>query len=270
MSVDRSRHAPVTCKYNSSITKAHENRHFPVILDVAVATGLFDMPTVGFRGSDASENTKIWGELLSVYPETKTCEVQFEGLQYYRAKAAYAMANNGDPVILPGTIVTATVVATDATVNSRDYKGDGATASGGGAGDQLFLITDSGAASKFQVSDGNVAYADATVEVALGANGRFLGVITGAEDGSTSVVSDAAAKAYFDADPSRYDSALTYYFFDGTDLKTVTYTPEGDQVVPITSGSSVSAVDIVNAPQIEGGFSIDESGTTVNILKCRR
>ena len=277
MSVDRSRHAPITCKYDSTITKAHANRHFPVIIDVAVETGEFDMPTVGLRASTAGANARVWGELLSVFPETKTCEVQFEGLQYYRAAAAYARANNGDPIILPGTTVTSATVAIDTAINGRDYKGDGTVGTGQSAGDELFLVTVGGAASKFQVSDGNTAYADATVAEALGTNGRFLGVITGAEAGSTSVVSDAAAKAYFDADASRYDSDLTYYFFDGTDLKTVTYMADADQVKPIatvgdTSASDVSALiqAIVGAPHIEGGFTMTESGLRVNILKCRR
>jgi len=154
MSVDRSRHAPITCKYNSTITKAHANRHFPVILDVSVEAGQFDFPTVGIQGATAAENAKIHGELLGVYPETETCEVQFEGLQYYRAKEAYAMANNGDPIAMSDT---------------------------------------------------------------------------------------------------------------------------ADQVKPVatvgdTSGGDVSALidAIVHAPHIEGGFTIDESGTTINILKCRR
>lgn len=154
MSVDRSRHAPITCKYNSSITKAHGNRHFPVILDVAVETGQFDFPTVGIQGTTAAENAKVYGELLEVNTENKTCEVQIEGLQYYRSKAAYAMANNDDPIALSDT---------------------------------------------------------------------------------------------------------------------------ADQVKPVstvgdTSGSDVSALidAIVGAPRIEGGFTITESGSTINILKCRR
>ena len=154
MSLDRSRHAPITCKYNASITKAHENRHFPVRLDVAVAAGQYDFPTVGIQGATAAENAVVWGELLEVNTDNKTCSVQFEGILYLRAKEAYAMANNGDPVAM----------------------------------------------------------------------------------------SDAA-----------------------------------DQVKPIasvgdTSGSDVSALvnAIANAPVIEGGFTINDSGATVNILKCRK
>ena len=121
--------------------------------------------------------------------------------------------------------VSSTTVAADTVINSRQYKGDGGSVTGKGTGNQLFLITSAGAASKFQISDGNVDYADTTVADALGSTGKFLGTITGAEIGSTAVISDTTAKAYFDADPSRYDSGNTYYYYDGTDLKTVTYVP---------------------------------------------
>lgn len=153
MSVDRSRHAPITCKYNSSITKAHANRHFPVILDATAVQGRFDFPTVGIQGATAAENVVVYGELLGVNPENETCEVQFEGLMYLRAKAAYVIANKGLPVALSDTA------------------------------DQVKPVT---------VGD----------------------------------------------------------------------TSSGDMSALINA--------IINAPQVEGGFSIDESGTTINIYKCRK
>lgn len=144
--------------------------------------------------------------------------------------------------------ITTVAVATDTAINNRDYKGDGASAPSPAVGNQVFLITDSGAASKFQVSDGNTAYIDATVAEALGANGRFLGVIDGAEEGSTAVTTNTAAKTYFDADPSRYDSSLTYYFFNGTDLRTVTYTAA---VVADTASLTIVAEDADGDPITE-------------------
>ena len=125
MSLDRSRHAPITCKYNSAITKDHENRHFPVILDVTVATGKFDMPTVTIQGSTAGENAVVYGELLEVNTGNETCSVQPEGLMYLRAKAAYAMADNGKPVALSDTadqvkllVVTDTTSDVSALINA--------------------------------------------------------------------------------------------------------------------------------------------------------
>lgn len=120
--------------------------------------------------------------------------------------------------------ITAAVVAEGDSINSFSYTGAGATAPTPENEDELFLVTASGAASKFQTSTGTAAYADATVAAALGATGKFLGDITGAETSSDTVVSDETAKAYFDEDPSRYVATNTYYFFDGTNLKIVTYT----------------------------------------------
>ena len=127
--------------------------------------------------------------------------------------------------------ITSAVVAEGDTINSFGFTGHGATAPAPENTDEVFLVTASGAASKFQTSEGAAAYADATVAEALGATGKFLGDITGAETGSDTVVSDETAKAYFDADPSRFVSTNTYFLFDGTNLKTVTYT-----AVPTSGG----------------------------------
>ena len=122
--------------------------------------------------------------------------------------------------------VQGTAVATDATLNTRTYRGDGETAPAPESTNELFLVTANDAASKFQISTGSAAYADATVTQALGATGKFLGNITGAETGSAAVVSETTALAYFDANPTqRYIATNTYYFFDGTTLKTITWTP---------------------------------------------
>ena len=119
--------------------------------------------------------------------------------------------------------ITPAIVAEGDTINSLSYTGAGATAPAPENADEVFLVTASNEASKFQTSTGTAAYADATVGEALGATGKFLGDITGAETGSDSVVSDETAKAYFDADSSRYVATNTYYLFDGTNLKTVVY-----------------------------------------------
>ena len=151
MSKDRSRHAPITCKYNSTITEAHQNRFFAVTV-AAVATDEFDFPTVGIQSS-ASENAAVFGELLEVNTENDTCAVQVEGLMYLRAKDTYAAANQGE----------------------------------------------------------FVSFSDTANQVKVAA-------------------------------------------IDNTDVGTI----------------STTIKPLLNAPKIEGGFTIDESGTTVNILKCRK
>lgn len=141
-------------------------------------------------------------------------------------------------------------------INGFTYIGDGATAPAPQNIDEVFLVTASGAASKFQKSEGSAAYAEATVTEALGATGKFLGDITGAETDSDTVVSDETAKAYFDADPSRYVSTNTYYFYDGTDLKIVEYT-----AVPADGGKG----KIVNGGKLKIRNIHTQTVTTVNV-----
>ena len=135
------------------------------------------------------------------------------------------------------SVVTDALVAIDATINARAYKGAHTTAPAHATGNQVILLLDNnGAASSFQRSQGNTAYANMTVAQALGTTGKFLGSITGAESGSSGVNSLVAARAYFDADTSRYNTRNTYYYFDGSALKTLTYTPApdnfGDKITP--------------------------------------
>ena len=152
--------------------------------------------------------------------------------------------------------ITTAVVSVGDTVNAHTYTGAGATAPSPENVDEVFLVTVSGAASTFQISTGSAAYADATLAEALGATGKFLGDITDAETDSDSVVSDETAKAYFDADPSRYVSTHTYYFFDGTDLKTVVYTAS-----PANGGKG----KIVNGGTLKVRNPATRATTTVNV-----
>lgn len=123
------------------------------------------------------------------------------------------------------SVLSATVSSGD-TLNSQTYRGNGASAPSPNNNDEVFLVTSGRMASKFQTSTGRANYTDVTITEALGSSGKFLGAITGAEADSASVNSEAMAKAYFDEQPSRYKRANTYYYFDGTDLKTITYTSD--------------------------------------------
>ena len=153
-----------------------------------------------------------------------------------RLKETYLAEDQLDYRVKTTGSTVATTIAVDDTLNGRAYKGTGGTASGQDAGNQVFLITSGGVASKFQISTGNTAYVDATVSQALGATGKFLGNITGAESGSEGVNSQATARAYFDADPTRYNASNTYYFFHSGNLRSVTYTDDAIRRVHANKG----------------------------------
>jgi len=129
----------------------------------------------------------------------------------------------------PNSSASATVVVSGDTLNSRTYRGDHGTAPAPQARNEVVLITSGGNPSKFQTSTGAAAYADATVEEALGTNGKFLGSITGAEPDSSNVNSSATAKTYFDTVPSRYVEGNTYYFFHSGQLRILHYGSLTDQ-----------------------------------------
>ena len=157
---------------------------------------------------------------------------------------------------------TDTLIASGSTLNSRTYRGAVSTAPGTEAGNQVILLLDgNGDPDKFQRSTGSNAYQDATVAAALGATGKFLGSITGAESNSSGVSSLAAARAYFDADPSRFDASNTYYYFDGTALRSLTYTPSnfGNKIAPsATSGQEGWGVMGASGEgKVVGGETID-------------
>ena len=102
MSVDRSSHAPILCKYaGTNLVKADANKHTPLQLDADVVSEKNEVPQVEKSGSTA--DVVIFGELLDVFPETKTCTVQYEGLLVVEAKAKAAAVG--------GTLVTADVAA---------------------------------------------------------------------------------------------------------------------------------------------------------------
>ena len=92
--LDRTSDKPIVCRYDSSITKDHSGRHFPVFLATDGETGAYDHPKVSLQAS-ASEDARVWAELGSVDPDTKTCQVYRRGLMYFRSKAAYDDANDG-------------------------------------------------------------------------------------------------------------------------------------------------------------------------------
>ena len=133
-----------------------------------------------------------------------------------------------------------TLIASGSTLNSRTYRGAVSTAPGTEGGNQVILLLDNnGNPDTFQTSTGNAAYQNATIAAALGSTGKFLGSIAGAEADSGGVSSLATAKAYFDTDPSRFTTSNTYYYFDGTALRSVVYTPGnfGNKISPsATSG----------------------------------
>ena len=95
--LDRTSDKPIVCRYDSSITKDHADKHYPVKLDVVAETGAYDHPTVALQGT--ADGIRIWGELGSVDPDTGTCQVYTKGLMYLRAKAAYDKADNGKSVV---------------------------------------------------------------------------------------------------------------------------------------------------------------------------
>ena len=161
--LDRTSDKPVVCRYDSSITKEHANKHYPVLLDIGTETGSYDHPEVSLQAS-AADNTRVWAELGSVDPDTGTCQVYTKGLMYFRAAATYDKADNGKPVLYSGTK------------------------------DQVKVLS---------------------IPVA------------------TDFADLAAATAAF-------------------------------------NGLAAMLSNIVNAPILEGGFTIQEDGNTVNILKCRR
>ena len=84
------------------------------------------------------------------------------------------------------SVVSDALVAIDASINSRAYKGAVATAPARATGNQVILLLDNnGAPVSFQRSQGNTAYANMTVSQALGNRGKFLGSISGAESDSS-------------------------------------------------------------------------------------
>lgn len=109
------------------------------------------------------------------------------------------------------------------TINSLIYRGSGASTPGSTNSSEFFLVTSGGEVTEIQVSSGAASYAASNVLTVFGANGKFLGSIVGSEDGSSSVNSESTAEAYFTADPDRFDSNNDYYFYDGSDLRTIVF-----------------------------------------------
>ena len=130
---------------------------------------------------------------------------------------------------------TDVLIASGNTLNSRVYRGAVSVAPNAESGNQVILLLDSnGKPNTFQTSTGNAAYQNATVAAALGSTGKFLGNLTGAEADSDDVSSLATARAYFDSDPDRFTASNTYYYFDGTALRRLAYTPGnfGNKITP--------------------------------------
>ena len=100
--LDRTSDKPVVCRYDSSITPAHAGKHYPVFLDEGVDSGAYDHPVVSLQ-TNAAVNTRVWGELGSVDPDTETCQVYRKGLLYLRSEAAYDKANNGKMIVYSAT-----------------------------------------------------------------------------------------------------------------------------------------------------------------------
>lgn len=142
-----------------------------------------------------------------------------------RVITAYKASSATDALIGPGSVL-----------NARVYRGAVSAAPNPESGNQVILLLDSnGDPDAFQISIGNTAYQNASVAAALGTSGKFLGSLTGAESDSGGVSSLDTAKAYFDADAVvRFNASNRYYYFDGTALRRVIYTPGnfGNKISP--------------------------------------
>ena len=141
-----------------------------------------------------------------------------------RVTTAYKASSATDALIGPGSAL-----------NGRVYRGAVSVAPNAESGNQVILLLDSnGDPAVFQISTGNAAYQNASVAAALGSTGKFLGSLTGAEAGSDDVLSLATARAYFDANPDQFTASNAYYYFDGTALRRVVYTPGnfGNKISP--------------------------------------
>ena len=94
---DRGSDKPIVCRIDSSITREHANRHFPVALATDGETGKYSHPKVALQ-SAANDTGRIWGELGSVDEDTGLCQVYRTGLMYFRSNKNYTASLNGHVV----------------------------------------------------------------------------------------------------------------------------------------------------------------------------
>ena len=124
---DRSSAKPVICTHDSSITKAHANRAFAVMLDDS-ASGLNEGPVITLL---SGENAKVRGELIDVFDDG-TCTALFDGIMYFRTGATYAVANNGKAVVgtttpgIPGIANASNTQPGDPLIEGHFTKAEGA------------------------------------------------------------------------------------------------------------------------------------------------
>lgn len=91
--------------FSTQATQTSTRKYSRNGLTVAVQTAGASNTSADVFFVETTEGVEVYGELLDVFPETKTCTVQYEGLMYLRALAAYATdgSDNGKAVAMSGT-----------------------------------------------------------------------------------------------------------------------------------------------------------------------